>query len=70
MLKLKNKFFDIFKLEFSWVESNGDKLSCLQTDNVEKFISLVLKNFCNEKEIDIKYITPYMFKENSIVKQF
>lgn len=32
-----------------------------------EFISIKLKTFYNEKNINLKYIIPYIYKENSFV---
>lgn len=58
----------MFKLWLLWTESRGDKLSCLQIDRGRKFINIALKDFYNEKRIDIGYAAFYKYEENSIAK--
>ena len=69
MLRSKDEFFDVFKLWLPRAESSGDKLGCLRADGGEEFISIVLKDFCNERGIDIGYTALYMYEENSITER-
>lgn len=33
-------------------------------------MSITLKNFCNKKDIDIRYVIPYIHKKNIITEQY
>ena len=44
------------------------KLGYVHTHSRMKFISLALMSFYNEKDINIGYVTLYIYKENNIVK--
>ena len=45
-------------------------LGCLQTDERGKFISSIVKSFCNERGINIGYMASYVHEENGIVEQY
>lgn len=62
-LRLKDEFFDVFKLWLPRAKSSRYKLSCLQIDGCGEFISSALKDFCSEKGINTKYVGPYMHKK-------
>lgn len=60
----------MFILWFSRAKSSMDKLGCLQIDSGGKFMSSILKNYCNKRGINIWYTTSYIHKENNIAKQY
>lgn len=43
-------------------------MKVLWADGKRKFISTKLKEFCKKQGINIKYIIPYLYKENSLAK--
>lgn len=69
LLRSKDKFFNIFKIWLFRAKSSGDKLDCFHADGGGKFISQTLKNLSNKRGINIKYATPYMYRENNIVER-
>lgn len=38
-------------------------------DGREEFISIKLKGFCDKKGIALKYVAPYMYKENGLAER-
>ena len=68
MLRSKDEFFDAFKLWLLRAKAGGSKLDCLQTDSGGKFISIALQRFCQEQEIKIGYVAPYIYEKNSIAE--
>lgn len=66
VLRSKDEFFDVFKLWLPRAEACGEKLGYLQTDGRGEFIRAALKSFCEDRNITIGYVVPYMHKENGI----
>lgn len=51
------------------IENHSNKyIKTLYINSTNKFILAKLKNFYEKKNIAIKYITPYIHKENCIVE--
>lgn len=46
----------------------GKSMQALRADERWKFISIKLKKFYDRWRIKIKYVVPYIHKENSIVQ--
>lgn len=67
LLRLKDEFFDMFKLWLLWTKSNREKLDCLWTNSREEFIIIVVKKLCNERGVEIDYAVPYIHEENDII---
>ena len=63
LLQSKDKFFDVFKLWLPQAIICGEKLRCLQVDGGREFISTLLKNFCNKKDITIDYTASYLYQK-------
>ena len=67
----KDKFFNVFK---PWLEKDKIKtqykLNCLRVDGSRKFISLVLKKFCESKEIIFGYTSLYTHNKNGLIERY
>lgn len=69
-LQSKNEFVDTFQTSLPRVENQSCKsIKALYIDRREEFIFAKLKNFCKKKDIKIKYVALYIYKENCIAKR-
>lgn len=68
LLRLKDEFFDVFKLWLSQIKFRKDGLYCFQINGDGEFINTRIKKFCNKKRINIWYIIFYIHEENDTVK--
>ena len=69
MLRIKDEFFDVFKLYLPKAKAGGSRLDCLQIDSEGEFISVTLQSFCQERGIKIGYAASYMYEENDIAER-
>ena len=66
-LRLKDEFVNIFQSWLPTVEVQCGKLiQVIRADEGREFISTKLKEFCDRRRIRIKYVAPYIHKENGI----
>ncbi len=69
-LRSTDEFVDAFQAWLPRVETeSGCKMKALCADGGEEFISTKLKEFCDNRGINIKYATPYLHEENSLAER-
>lgn len=67
---LKDKFVNALQIWFPKIENKSKYLlKTLCVNEKREFISIKLKVFRKNKEIALKYVAPYMHKENSFAKK-
>lgn len=69
-LRLKDEFVDTFQTWLPKMENESKILmKILRADGGGKFISAKRKEFCEKRDITIKYAAPYMHKENGLAQR-
>ena len=68
-LQRKNNFIDAFQAWLPQVEAeSGCSMKILRTDGRGELISHKLRTFCEKRGILIKYVAPYVHKENRLAE--
>ncbi len=66
-LRTKDEFVDAFKIWLLCVETESNcKMGALRAEGVGEFVSIKLRGFCKEREIQIRYANPYLHEENGL----
>ena len=69
-LRGNNDFVDAFQAWLPCVEAESEYLlETMRADDGGEFISTKLHLFCEKQGIAIKYVAPYMHKENGLAKR-
>ncbi len=69
-LRTKDEFVDASKIWLPRVETESNwKISPLRADGGGEFMSIKLRDFCKEQEIQIRYATSYLHEENGLAER-
>ncbi len=69
-LRTKDEFVDAFKIWLLRVETESNcNMGAVRADRGGEFVSIKLRDFCNERGIQIRYATPYLHEENGLAER-